>query len=347
MSAKRPSALPVFVGLALAIAVLVVLVFLVGPTKTVRAIAKVGPIEFGAITLLAAVWLCSWSAALYVVFGVLSVPRTIGRTLLVYAGVTFVDSVTPFAQLGGEAFAGWVVTRGTDADYETGLAAVASVDTLNFFPSTALALCGVAYFAVTATIGRELEEAAFLLGTLAILVPLVGYAGWQRRHQLEAIGVSVFVDLGKKLSRITSRMTPPDPERTRDRLHGFFDGLEQVATDRRALALGLGFSTVGWGAQAAALWVSISAIGSSVPIAIVLFAVPLAAMANATPLPGGVGGVEAVLIVILTTVASIPLASATAAVLVYRAATYALPILIGALAVASLEAKYRSGKPAS
>jgi len=48
-----------------------------------------------------------------------------------------------------------------------------------------------------------------------------------------------------------------------------------------------------------------------------------------TPLPGGLGGLEAAFITLLVPTAGVPASVATAGVLIYRGATYWLPILVG------------------
>lgn len=85
------------------------------------------------------------------------------------------------------------------------------------------------------------------------------------------------------------------------------------------------------------MWLSVYALGHTIPPEVRLFVVPLAAIGNLLPLPGGVGGVEAGIIGLLTITAGIPLAVATGATLVYRGGTFWLPILIGAGALVVLE----------
>lgn len=202
-------------------------------------------VELIAIAVLSLFWLGAWSAVLHTVFGILDVPRTIGRTVLVYAGVTFVNSVMPFAQLGGEAVAGWVVSRSTDADYETSLATVASVDLLNVFPSVVLAFVGTAVFAATATLGRQFEVIVSVFGSLVLLDLLVGYVGWQHRRRIGALGVRVIARASRSLARIVPRFVPPDATTIENQVDTVLRRVERIAADRRGLRYGLGFSVIG------------------------------------------------------------------------------------------------------
>ena len=70
-----------------------------------------------------------------------------------------------------------------------------------------------------------------------------------------------------------------------------------------------------------------------------MLAIPLGSVAGVTPLPGGLGGIEAVLIFVLTPVTSVGAGTVAAAVLLHRAATYWLPLLLGGGSVAALSAR--------
>ncbi|MFC6726593.1 flippase-like domain-containing protein, partial [Halobium palmae] len=96
-------------------------------------------------------WLAAWSMALRTVLGVLGVDLPPHKAFLVFAGAMFSNNVTPFGQAGGEPVTALLISRVADAEYERGLAAIASVDTLNFVPSITLALAGVTYFATETT----------------------------------------------------------------------------------------------------------------------------------------------------------------------------------------------------
>jgi uncharacterized membrane protein YbhN (UPF0104 family) len=64
----------------------------------------------------------------------------------------------------------------------------------------------------------------------------------------------------------------------------------------------------------------------------------LAAIASITPLPGGLGGVETVLVALIVPTTGVTVAAATAAVVVHRTATYWLPTLVGDGAAAAFGA---------
>ena len=107
------------------------------------------------------------------------------------------------------------------------------------------------------------------------------------------------------------------------------DAMRPLLSDPGKLAaLVAGVSLVPAG-YAACLYVSVRAFGVHTPfVAVALVSLTAGAVATAAPTPGGVGAVEAVLLAALTGV-GVPSGSALAAVVLYRVATFWLPILPG------------------
>ena len=127
-------------------------------------------------------------------------------------------------------------------------------------------------------------------------------------------------------------MTVPDADGIERRIGGFFEAIERIATNPRGLALALGLSALGWFFQSVGLWLAFEAIGSSVPFYV-------GAIAGATPLPGGAGGIEAVLIGLLQAFPGIGIAPATAAVIIFRGSVYWVPTAIGGVVMSVVGAR--------
>ena len=318
------------VGFAGALCVLAVLFWLVGIDDILAALSMASLPVLLVVVVVAICWLTAWGLSLRTVLGVLGAPITIPAAVLVFAGATFANNVTPFGQAGGEPVSALFISRASDSEYETGLAAIASVDALNFVPSIALALVGLGYFATTITFGQRLEYAAVAVGGLAVAVPVAVYFGWHNRYRVEQAAVDTLTPLLQRLAGLIPRRSPPGREVLERRIEGFFKAVERIATNPRGLLLALAFSTAGWVGLATSLWLSLFALGYSVPPAVVLVAIPAGAMAGVTPLPGGLGGVETVLFALVTaTTGGIAPASVFAAVAIHRGATYWLPIIVG------------------
>jgi uncharacterized protein (TIRG00374 family) len=313
-----------------AVVVLAVLAVVVGVGELLSTLSMARPPLVGAVLVAASLWLFAWALALRTVLDALDAHISVLQSVAVYAGVLFSNNVTPFGQAGGEPVSALLISEAAETEYETALASIASADALNFVPSTALSLVGVAYFSVAATAGTEaLQWAAAAAIGLAVALPVVGFLGWRNRGQLEtAIGRAV-TPIARAVGRYVPRVDPPERTAVERRVGGFFESIEAVATDRSTLLAALGLSSLGWLAQASALWLSLYALGVTAPIAAVLVAVPVGAMASVTPLPGGLGGIEAALVALLVPLAGVSGATAAAAVVLHRGAIYWLPTLLG------------------
>lgn len=317
------------VGFGGALLVLAVLFWLVGIDDILSALSMASLPVIAVIILVAACWLTAWGLSLRTVLGVLGAPITVPAAVLVFAGATFANNVTPFGQAGGEPVSALLVSRASESEYETGLAAIASVDALNFVPSIVLALLGLGYFATTITFGQDLEFVAIVVVAFAVVLVAAAYFGWRNRYRIEHAAVDKLTPFIRWVTGALPRVSSPTEETLERRIEGFFTAVERVGTNPRGLLLALSFSAVGWVGLATSLWLSLFALGHTVPPAVVLVAIPAGAMAGVTPLPGGLGGVETVLFALVSATTGIPLATVGAAVAIHRGATYVLPTIIG------------------
>lgn len=276
-------------------------------------------------------WLSAWGFSLQTVLDVLGVDVSLPQSFFILNGAMFSNNITPFGQAGGEPVTALLISKVADTEYERGLAAIASVDSLNFIPSITLALLGAGYYATQSSLGRRLRIATVAIVALSIVVPSVAYVGWKRRERVQRRIAGILAPVINYVSGILPIGSSLSREEIRSRIGHFVDSIERVATNRRGITLALTASTTGWAFQMVALWLAFMAIGKSVPFSIILFAVPVGAIAGVTPLPGGAGGIEAVLVGLLSSLpgTTIGVETALAAVVIYRGAVYWVPVVIG------------------
>jgi hypothetical protein len=324
-------------GFLAALGVFALLFYFAGVDELLATLGS-AELRYVALVVLATLaWLAAWSVSLNTVLDVLGVDLSYGTSFFVFAGATFSNNITPFGQAGGEPVTAYLISRAADAEYERSLAAIASVDTLNFVPSITLALAGAGYFASEVALGtnENLLAAIGAVVALAVLVPTLVYIGWTRRYRLEARVIDSLTPLIRSVADWLPRIPVPTPEGIEERINGFFRAIERVASNPRGLALALGASSLGWLCQMVALWLSFAAIGVDVRLSIALIVVPIAAIAGVTPLPGGAGGIETVLVLLLL---AAPLSQVTepiavAAVVIFRGAVYWIPTVLGGIVV--------------
>ncbi len=317
-----------------AVVLLTLLFVAVGARRVTDSLLSADPAFVAATAGLACCWLAAWGLMLRTVLGALGVSLPPSRAIAVYAGIVFGNNVTPFGQAGGEPVAAALVSKVADARYETGLAAVASVDVLNVVPSLSLAFLGVGHYATTAAVGERLEAAVLSAAALGVGVTLVATVVWRRRH---AIADRLPAVVAPRLGRLGGKRFDAEALEAdlRERTQRFFENVARVATSRHRLAAALGFSLLGWLLQVAALAAAFAAVGHAAPLAVLVFAIPIANLAGAAPLPGGLGGIEAAFVAVLVPTTGINPSAVTAAILVFRGGTYWLPIVLGGVAVSA------------
>jgi len=328
-------------GFAVAVALLGVILWFVGYEEVVDALASADT-GIAALTVpVAAIWLSAWGLSLYVVLGALGAPIRPHRAIFVFTAAVFVNNATPFGQAGGEPVSAMFISSASESRYETGLAAIASVDTLHFIPSLSLAAIGLGFVGLSAVqLSRNLVVAVGAVVVLAAIVPVAGYLGWRHRENIKRVVLAKLAPPIQSLGRVLPVVHTPSREVVEERIEGFFTAVGQVATDRRTIVAAMSLSTVGWLCLSTSLWLSLYALGYVVPYPAILFVVPLGSIAGATPLPGGLGGLEAAFAALLIPL-GIPASVAFSAVLIHRAATYWLPTIFGGGAATILSMRAR------
>jgi uncharacterized protein (TIRG00374 family) len=333
----------ILVGFAGAGVILSVLFWVVGVegilTQLRRAEPSVVALLFGLVPL----WLVAWGLCLHTVLRALGTPTSRVRSVVVFVAATFANQVTPFGQAGGEPISAFLISEAADTEYENGLAAIASVDTLHFFPSIGMAVVGIGLFVLRGfSFGRNLLAASLAVAALLAGFVLALVVGWTFRQRIEAAVLSVLWPILSRVGAAIPRVTPPSREGIERRVDGFFDSIGRIARNRRLVALAVTFSFGGWLTLAVCLWVSLAALGISTPFVAMLVVLPVASIAGIFPIPGGLGGVETAFIVMIVSTTGVATTAATAAVIIYRGVTYWLPMLVGGgVAAVLLDTRYR------
>ena len=329
------------VGFAVAIAIIAVLFWFVGYDDVAQAFALVRPWAVASVGAVALCWLFAWGLGLRTVLGSLDVHVSVPGAFLIQAAVQFTNNVTPFGQAGGEPISALLVSRSVDVEYETSLAAIASVDAINFLPSIAFAIVGLAYYGVAFTLGPRLRQAALVIVALVVLLGLVAYVIYRFRFRLEDLTVTALTPVLRTAGRVLPFRSAPSKDVVRSHVRGFYRDLGRLAGRPERLVVALAFSALGWSCLVGSLWLSLYSLGHPVPFPALLVVIPLAAIAGLAPLPGGLGSTEAVLVVLLVPITAVSPAVAGAAVLVHRTGTYWGPILVGGASAAFLSTTTR------
>ena len=115
-------------------------------------------------------------------------------------------------------------------------------------------------------------------------------------------------------------------------LHGGVEATLEVVRQPKPWLLG---AIVYWAFDIATLWAGFRAFGASPPLAVVVLAYYVGQLANALPIPGGIGGVEGGMIGSFIAF-GVNGSTAVLAVLAYRIISFWLPVLPGSIAYLQL-----------
>jgi uncharacterized membrane protein YbhN (UPF0104 family) len=189
--------------------------------------------------------------------------------------------------------------------------------------------------------------AALILGTSVALGVGPGHA--RLAVALAPLGV-VFVTVSITAgAALLSRKLRGDPHARwrrigRDVIQAIPDGVRELPAYVRRPALVLA-ATGYWAGDCGVLVLAFHAVHGSAPVGVIVLAYMLGQLGNALPLPGGVGGVEPIMLGVLTA-SGVNLGLGAAAIILYRFVSLGLQATAGGIAVATLTAALRRSPPA-
>ena len=318
----RKRLVQVALGFLIAGAVIALLAASVGleELRRVLAGAKLRWVAAGALST--AICLVAWARAWQVVLDVIGIPVRFRRLVVTYYAATFANYVTPFGQAGGEPFIAYVLSRDTDASYEDSLASVVTADLLNLFPFFSFAGIGFAALLYGSSLPARVRPLALGLAAMAAGVPILALGVWRFRFRVGRAVLRLAAPLAGRTSRFGL-------DSLRERMRELNTSFERIATEPRALVRALFYSYVGWVFFALPLYFAALALETPISLLLVFFIVPASTLAGLVPSPGGLGGVEAALLVLLVAVAGLSQPTAFGAALLYRVESYAFALVAG------------------
>jgi len=332
MDSRKSQTRATLLSFVLAIVLLSALLYIVGVADILAVLGAIDPVVVGVLSGVVLCWIGVWSGSLRIVLRVLDLPDPPVRTFLAYTSMMFWDNVTPFSTVAADPIAAGVLAETFDVEYERSLAIVITVDFLNFVPAPLFAIVGLLYVVATAVAGDIIGTIMIPLVAGLVLLTLVSYLSWQHRQLLGSAVVTAIARTTRMLGRIVPGIEAQERHELQWRMDTLLEQLETVATHRRALVFVLLLAVTGWAFLSLALWLSLYAVGVVIPPGVTLFAVPLVTVVELVPLPGGVGGLEPLLVLLLTPTTGGSLPAVTAGVLVFRLGTHWFPILLGGTA---------------
>lgn len=189
-------------------------------------------------------------------------------------------------------------------------------------------------FAVLLVVGAAGEGLPTLIGCAAGVAVVVAGVVVARRHRPDGLPVQAwFVAAGRASITRAYRIVRRSPDRSLAGFERFVVDLTAIRPRRRDWAIGLGLAAMNWVADFGCLLACLAAVDTprwTVLLALVAFLAGKSA-SSVTFLPGGLGVVDAAMVIALTA-GGVPTVGATAGVVLYRLISLVLVVSIGWLA---------------
>lgn len=316
----------VLVLLALGIAVLAVLVLFIGPEEILGALELANPwyviLAFLVQFLLFGMWTERWFINVRVV-DIKKIKR-ISLLPMLLVGMA-INNITPSARGGGEPVRAYILGKYTKCPMESSFATVIADKGLDTLPLFLLAVITIIY----AILYLPLSTLTVYALIFAVIVLLALF--------ILGLYMSVNTEMGEKITRwlvnVIKRFSKKDHSKLEDKalnaLHGFQNSIKTLIKNRKVLFYALPLSFLIWFMEIIRLYIVFLAFNTPVSLELMAVVFVIATLIGMVPLlPGGVGAVDGMMILIFS-LAGIPPSVSAAATIVERLISFWLPSFLG------------------
>lgn len=318
------------INFGIAIGILVLFFYFVGVDSIVRSVRQAAPLfiilgmiaTFGTFLTRGVNW--------YITLSMTDHALSIYQTFQYYLAALFIYGINPFGPVGGQPVIAYIIADETDQDYEISLATIFAADLMNTLPFFTFAGIGMALYVALHPINPLITILIILTMILGSAISLSLLLLFFHRELAEQV-FTIFVDGLDWFLQGIPLLEPTDIDTTviSNKVHRFYYTLDRVVDERRNIADILIISHVAWFLTMVGLYSFILSMGWSVSFTLIMFIVPIAYVVYYLPMPGGLGGIEVMLTLLLILLANLPSGSASAAVILFRASSYGLVMLLG------------------
>jgi uncharacterized protein (TIRG00374 family) len=236
-----------------------------------------------------------------------------------------VNNITPSGRGGGEPVRAYMLSKYSKAPMENAFATVIADRGLDTFPFVVLAILTIIFSVMYLNLPGWV---VYGLGiSLAALVTVFLIALYMSIN--EAAGEKITLWLVGLIKRFSKKKHFEIEKRAMDAMRGFQDSMRVMIRDRRVLMYGLPLSFIIWFMEIIRVYIVFSSFGTPVPLGIIAAVFVIATLMGMIPLlPGGVGAVDGIMI-ILYSAAGVPPSISAAATIVERLISFWMTSFIG------------------
>jgi uncharacterized protein (TIRG00374 family) len=309
------------------------LIYISGAEKFLNALTQAKLVFLIPAILLGTSKFLVWSFTWYRVFQKTEIEANYIESVKLQSAGSFLNSITPLGQAGGEPLMAYIISSNKDVSYEKALSSVLSADILNMIPPFTFVFGGAAYILFFHSITSLVVQAVYI----ALIVLLFGgvfvYLLWFEAGKIENFILKTAETVSSKLGR-GNRLV----ESFKSRLDKFEESIGKMGEDPVYLVKTVLMLHVGFVMEIASLALVFLSLGITPLLSYLYFILPVADIANTSPTPGGAGTYEAAIAALIVAVSEtvtgfaggpIPFHTALLIGILYRMSTYWPGLIIG------------------
>ena len=305
--------------------ILIVMILVIGPGKIVSAVELADPWYLALAVLIQfaiyGLWTQRWA------INVNSVGIKIKKVHLLpmlMVGMA-INNITPSARGGGEPIRGYMLSKYSETSFEKSFATVIADRGLDTFPFMVLAVLTIISLVLFMNLSN-LVIIGLITAVIALLVLFV-----------IALYMSLDKEFGKKATlwivRVIKRFSRKEHSKLEDEalevIHGFQNSMRTMVKDRNVLMYGLPISFILWIMEILRVYVVFSSFHVEVSVIVIAEVFIISTLIGMIPLlPGGLGAVDGIMI-ILFSAAGVPPSISAAATIVERLISFWMTTAIG------------------
>lgn len=311
--------------LLVGIGILALMVLLIGPAKIAEAVEMANPwyvaLAFIIQFILYGLWTERWSINIQAVG--ISI-RKIHLIPMLLVGMA-VNNITPSARGGGEPIRAYILGKYTNSPMETSFATVIADKGLDTFPLFLLAVLTIIY----AVLYLKLSFLVIFSLVISLIVLVIVF--------IIALYMSINQNIGEKITRWLIRVFKRFSKKDHSKLErnalialtGFQSSIKTLLKNRKVLFYALPLSFFIWFVEIIRLYIVFLAFNTPISLELIAAVFVIATLIGLIPLiPGGVGAVDGMMIVLFS-IAGVPPSVSAAATIVERLISFWLTSFLG------------------
>lgn len=318
---NRKTLILLFVG----IGILAVMVIIIGPGQIEQALKLANPYYLALAVLIQfaiyGLWTQRWSITIHSL-KIKIKKRHIFPMLMVGLAV---NNITPSGRGGGEPVRAYMLGKYSKAPMENAFATVIADRGLDTFPFVLLAILTIIFSVMYFQLPEWVVYG--LIISLVVLITVFMVALYMSINR--PAGERITLWLVRVLKRFSSKKHNEIERKALSAMEGFQNSMKIMIKDKRVLVYGLPLSFLIWFMEIIRVYVVFSSFDVSISLGIIAAVFVIATLLGMIPLlPGGVGAVDGIMI-ILYSAAGVPPSISAAATIVERLISFWMTSFIG------------------